>query len=158
MSPYYSEIRAAIGQSLLLMPSVAAIVHNSDGDLLLQEKADGTWSLPAGAIEPGETAEDAVRRELLEETQLDAGVVSLVGCYSGSEFRHTYPNGDQVEYVVVLFHCHVNGTRNSLRDSETLSLRYFSRRDFPGLQLPYPVAVLYDTESAEQAGRGFSSF
>ena len=151
MSPYYKELRAAIGQSLLLIPSVAAIVHNAEGELLLQEKSDGTWSLPAGAIEPGETAEQAVRRKLLEETQLKAGDVVLLGCYSGTDFRHTYPNGDQVEYVVLLFLCSVNELSNSPRDTETVSLRYFSRADFPGLQLPYPVETLYKTKYAEQA-------
>jgi 8-oxo-dGTP pyrophosphatase MutT (NUDIX family) len=34
--------------------------------LLLQEKASGErWSLPAGAIEPGETPEQAIVREVL---------------------------------------------------------------------------------------------
>ena len=143
MSPYYSELRAAIGNSLLLMPGVAAVVHNERGELLLQEKADGTWSLPAGAIEPGETAEEAVRRELREETQLEAERTHLLGAYSGPEFRHTYPNGDKVEYVVLLFRCSSCAQSENKRDSETVSLKYFSRSKFPGLELPYPVDALY---------------
>ena len=143
MSPYYSEIRAAIGSSLLMIPGVSAVVHNEDGELLLQKKSDGTWSLPAGAIEPGETAEEAVRRELREETQLDTGRTVLLGCYSGREFRYTYPNGDRVEYVVLMFRCELCVRCENERDPETVSLEYFSRADFPGLELPYPVEVLY---------------
>ena len=71
MSPYFQQLRARIGHDLLLLPSVAAVIRNSDGRLLLQEKASGEgWSLPAGAIEPGESPAQAVRREVLEETGL----------------------------------------------------------------------------------------
>ncbi|MGD1950062.1 MAG: NUDIX domain-containing protein [Leptolyngbyaceae cyanobacterium] len=36
------------------MPSVAAVILNSDNEFLLQEKENEAWSLPAGMIEPGD--------------------------------------------------------------------------------------------------------
>ena len=41
MSPYFQQLRAKIGHALLLLPSVAAAIRDSDGRLLLQEKASG---------------------------------------------------------------------------------------------------------------------
>jgi ADP-ribose pyrophosphatase YjhB (NUDIX family) len=42
-----------------------------------REPARGSWSLPGGAQRVGETAETAARRELMEETGLQAGALRL---------------------------------------------------------------------------------
>ena len=49
--------------------------------------------LPAGMVEPGELLLDCARRELLEETGLTAGELSLVGVYTDPRYDTTYPNG-----------------------------------------------------------------
>lgn len=108
MSPYYQNLRQAVGHRLLLMPAVAAVIHDESGRLLLQEKHDGSWSLPAGAIEPGETPQEAVVREVLEETGLRCTNTEVIAGLGGCSFRHTYANGDEVEYVIVFFRCRVD--------------------------------------------------
>lgn len=144
MSPYYQQLRSAVGDGLLLIPSVAAVIWDGEGRLLLQEKQDGTWSLPAGAIEPGESPEDAVIREVLEETGMRCSVKKVLGVFGGEKFRHVYPHGDAVEYVVVLFRCEVTETGGAPTDDETKSLRYFARKEFPGLALPYDINLLFN--------------
>ncbi len=62
MSLYYKKIREQLGHELIFMPSVAAIIKNEHGDILFQYPGGEYWSLPAGAIEPGETPEEAVIR------------------------------------------------------------------------------------------------
>ena len=42
------------------------------------ESGRNYWILPGGGIEPGESEEDCVRREIKEETNLDARIVSLL--------------------------------------------------------------------------------
>ncbi len=65
-----------------LIPCVGGIVRH-DGRLLLvrrgQEPARGTWSVPGGRVEPGESDQQATAREVLEETGLRVEVGDLVG-------------------------------------------------------------------------------
>lgn len=129
----------------MLCPSVAAVIHNQNGQLLLQEKASGEgWSLPAGAIEPGETPQEAVIREVFEETGFPISVEKILGVFGGKDFRYTYPNGDEVEYVVTLFRCQIIGSQAKIIDAETKSIRYFSEADMPRLALPYPNTMLFE--------------
>lgn len=148
MSPYYQRLRAAIGTDLLLIPAVAAVIHDDAGRLLLQERHDGSWSLPAGAIEPGESPEAAIAREVLEETGMRCTDCRIIATLGGREFRHTYANGDRAEYLIVLFRCTVSEEATAFTDhGETRSVRWFTRGDFPGLALPYDTDLLFASGS-----------
>ena len=65
------------------MPCVGAVVRDCDGRLLLVRRANdpgrGLWSVPGGRVEPGESAAEAVVREVAEETALPVVVVGLAG-------------------------------------------------------------------------------
>jgi 8-oxo-dGTP pyrophosphatase MutT (NUDIX family) len=62
-------------------------------------------------MEPGETFEQTVRREAREEIGVEIGALEVFEVYSGQDFFHIYPNGDQVYHVGVPFQTHdVRGT------------------------------------------------
>ncbi|MET0409857.1 MAG: NUDIX domain-containing protein [Polyangiaceae bacterium] len=142
MSPYYRALRARTGPDLLLMPAVAAVIRDDQGRLLVQRTQQGEWSLPAGAIEPGEAPARAVAREVHEETGLQVRPARVLGVVGGENCRVTYPSGDRVEYIVTVFECHV--VTGSLIDSndETASLHWFKLDELPKLAFPYPDEVL----------------
>ena len=91
-------------------------------------------------------------REVFEETGLIVEKLRIIGAFGGSAFRHIYPNGDRVEYTVLLYECTASQSSNSSIDEETVSLQFFSEERFPGLSLPYPQGLLYPKQSGEQAG------
>jgi 8-oxo-dGTP diphosphatase len=68
---------------LPVVPCVGAVVHDEIGRLLVIRRGHdphrGSWSLPGGRIEPGESVTEAVEREVLEETGLVVRAGGAVG-------------------------------------------------------------------------------
>jgi 8-oxo-dGTP diphosphatase len=74
------------------MKQVAAAVIEKDGKVLIaQRKAGdalaGKWEFPGGKLEPGETPEQCLRRELMEEFGVDTEIGAFV-CSSRFEYNH----------------------------------------------------------------------
>lgn len=73
-------------------PNVAAILRNAAGEILICERLEpvGAWQFPQGGIDPGETPEQALRREVWEEISIrgDYTIVEQKGPY-----RYLYPGG-----------------------------------------------------------------
>nr|WKF61513.1 RNA pyrophosphohydrolase [Paraburkholderia busanensis] len=99
--------------------------------------------MPAGGIEPGESPQEAIIREVLEESGYAIHIHDILGVYGGRAFRYMYPNGDQVEYVVTLFQCKIMSGSGIPGDTKTRSIRYFKRHEMPKLALPYPIDDLF---------------
>jgi mutator protein MutT len=90
--------------------AVGAVVIDNDRVLLIrrgQEPLKGEWSLPGGAVELGETLEQAVCREVQEETGLEVAVVRIVEVLD----RITNDAAGRVlyHYVLVDYACRVTG-------------------------------------------------
>lgn len=67
-------------RSAFPIPTVGALIHDDHGRMLLFKTAkwSGLWGIPGGKIEWGEASEDALRREIREETGLEVDDVRFV--------------------------------------------------------------------------------
>ena len=96
---------------------VGAVVIDGTKVLLVrraQEPLKGEWSLPGGALELGETLQEGVVREVLEETGLivaPGGVIEILDRIIQDEASGQDETSGRVRYhyVLVDFVCHVTG-------------------------------------------------
>ena len=109
--------------------AVGAIAARDDGIVMLRraiEPGYGKWVFPGGYVDRGETLEAAVRRETMEEVNLEIRVDRLVNAYSYS--------GRPV--VVIVYAAEVTG--GTLRGGdEALEVRLFRPADIPWEELAF---------------------
>src|SRR2546426_9729223 len=78
---------------------VYAVIFNEEGVLLGHRRDIDWWNLPGGGMEAGETVDEALCREVREETGLEVEVEQLAGVYSKP----------QKQEVVLTFRCRTIG-------------------------------------------------
>ncbi len=92
------------------MVGVGALIFDARRVLLVERgnpPLAGYWSLPGGGVETGERLEDAVVREIAEETGLDVSVDSIA-----TVFERIMPDQTgacEYHYVLIDFYCTVKG-------------------------------------------------
>jgi ADP-ribose pyrophosphatase YjhB (NUDIX family) len=110
VAPHIARLREKVGHDLLLLPTVAVLPTDEQGRVLLVRQTDfGTFGAIGGAIDEDESPADAGRRETREETGLDVELTGLLGAIGGPQFRITYPNGDQVGCVSIVYGARIVG-------------------------------------------------
>ena len=122
-----------VGHNRILMAFVLAAIFNEKGELLLQKRGDKKkWGLPGGVLELGETFEEALVREIEEETGFKVKPTSIIGIYTGPKYNISYPNGDKTQPVAILFSVKIMGGKLTDKvDEETLELKYFTKNKLP---------------------------
>ena len=89
---------------------MGAVILDGDRVLLVQrgqEPLKGEWSLPGGAVELGETLEEALVREVREETSLDVAVGPVVEVFDS--IRRDARGRAEYHYVIIDYTCRVRG-------------------------------------------------
>ncbi len=143
MANYIGWIRSKTGTAKIFTNFAGALIVNEQGQLLLQKRQDnGQWGFPGGAMELGESAEQTVLREVLEETGYIVEVDYLQGVYT--RYDYTYPNGDEAQTMLTAFVCQIVGGEPLTANEETKELRFFAPEDAPPLFNQQNVDMLAD--------------
>lgn len=109
---------------------VAAIISNDIGNVLVAKtpKLDNGWTIPGGHLEFGEKTEEALCREVLEETGLKIKVEKLINiCETIIEEK---------SFHIISFHfwCKLDGSSDLKPDSRELTdLKWVSPKEAVGM-------------------------
>ena len=129
---YISDIRKYVGHMPILTAGVGLLVFNDEKKILMQLRSDyNAWGFPGGSMELGESFDDVAKRELKEETNLEADELKLIRVLSGKETYREYPNGDKLYditaiYVVKKYHNDI-----IINDDESVKLEWFDINNLP---------------------------
>ena len=129
---YVEQIRKKIGHDIMISVGACIFVYK-DGRVLLQKRKDNLcWGMSGGGgVEIGESVEDAAKRELFEETGIIAESLELLGVFSGEGMTYTYPNGDKVQIIGIVYVCQ-DFSGELLPDiTETVELEWFDIDKIP---------------------------
>ncbi|HVW76892.1 MAG TPA: NUDIX hydrolase [Alloacidobacterium sp.] len=125
---------------------VGAVIFHEGRVLLVQrgqEPLKGEWSLPGGALELGETMQQGVCREVLEETGLEVEPLTIVEVFD--RIVRDDKGEVQYHYVLVDFLCRVRGGSLCCA-SDADDARWVSREELNGHSFyrvaPFTVAVI----------------
>ncbi len=137
------QASASIRSETILI--VAAALVDADGRVLVQRRAEGRdmaglWEFPGGKIDPGESAEAALVRELREEL----GVETDTACLAPAGFG-TAPLEGGRQLVLLLYVCRKwRGIPQALDAAELRWLRPHQLHDLPMPPADLPLIGLLD--------------
>jgi ADP-ribose pyrophosphatase YjhB (NUDIX family) len=108
------------------------VALDTEGRFLLVRRADdGSWGLPGGGVEPGESWSDAALRECTEETGWLVRITGLFGAYSDPHSQmHVYPDGQGVHFFGVVLAAEVV-EQVGRPDDEVVAVGFFAPQDLP---------------------------
>jgi 8-oxo-dGTP pyrophosphatase MutT (NUDIX family) len=113
----------------------AVIFDESREKVFLTKRADnGLWCLPSGGVDPGESVEETIVREVREETGLAVRVLRLVGVYSDPNWLVVYEDKGPAQIVALSFETEITGGEPGLSE-EVSDWGYFSPEEAGKLDL-----------------------
>ncbi len=107
--------------------TVAAIVGNDDGELLLVQRADsGFWLYPTGWADVGYSPAEVAVKEVWEETGIKTEVVRLLGVYDGMRLGFT-----RIPMYSTVFHLRMIGGELNAHPLECSDIGFFAEDALP---------------------------
>ena len=120
----------------IVVPSAFVVVRGSSGRLLLVQRCDsGTWELPGGRVDIGESVVEAAVRETAEEAGVRVAVTGLVGVFTDPALVVRASDGEvRQQFAVILRATAVGGVPHGDLH-ETSAAAWVPVADLPGLSI-----------------------
>lgn len=129
---YIMELRKYVGSRPIIACGAGAIIVNLENKVLMQRRADNNcWAFVGGMMELGESIEETVRREVLEEVGIELGKLDFFKVYSGKDFYYKYPNGHEVYNVINIFIAKGDYCNISIDHDEVIEAQFFDLDKMP---------------------------
>lgn len=150
---YYGQLRALAGDRTLISVGSRCVLRDDDGRVLLVRRADnGTWALPAGMMELGESVRDCAVREVREETGLEVRELTPFAVYTRPPDRGPDMYGHIYQHVTMTVRIDAyDGELRRVTD-ETTDAGWFAPDALPGLLREGVRRTLTDLAAFETAG------
>lgn len=128
---YFKYLRQYVGHQPIILPGSVVIILNDKNELLLQKRNDGTWGLPGGLMDLGESFEEVAKREVFEETGLLVHNLKLLNVFSGSEYYLKVSNGDELYSITAVYYTKEFSGEMKIDYNESESLQFFAYCNLP---------------------------
>jgi len=124
----------------VVTPSVFVAVRWRGGRLLLVRRRDsGTWELPGGRVDVGETATDAAVRETAEEAGVRVLVTGVVGIFTDPGYVIRSPGGEVCQQFALVFRARALGGAPHADMRETSEAAWVAVADLAALPVGPPM-------------------
>nr|WP_245345465.1 NUDIX domain-containing protein [Halobacillus andaensis] len=131
MIDYISDLRKVVGTKTLIVTGAVVIIVKEKDQILLQNRNDGTWGLPGGLQELGESLEETGRREVGEETGLIVRDLKLLQIFSGEKYYFELDHGDQFYSVTAVYVTDDFEGELQNNEREGREIRFFNKHKLP---------------------------
>ncbi|MFA9458479.1 NUDIX hydrolase [Halalkalibacter sp. AB-rgal2] len=128
---YYKYLRQYVGHRPIILPGSVVIILNEKNKVLLQKRHDGSWGLPGGLMDLGESFEEVATREVFEETGLVVENLKLLNVFSGSEHYLKVSNGDELYSVTAVYYTKDASGEINVDYSESEKMEYYPLNNLP---------------------------
>lgn len=151
---FYGEKRLVPRERLLLRHSVYGLVRNGEHVLLVRVRSTGKYYLPGGGVERGERIEEALRREVREETGIEVEVGRFLRFHE--DFFYYDPRDEAYQNLLFYYACEPRtfelAGRDEVQDEKTEDPRWVELAGLRAEDFHGHGEVIYDLLRSVVAG------